>query len=92
VPDVVDVPEVLLAPPLPEPLVVVGLLPAEPPGMVSSPPHACAAMKGSDTMTSVPMSLRILHLLLNIEGRTRRVRDCFSIVAPHERGIQRMTI
>jgi hypothetical protein len=63
--DVVLVVALVLAPPLPDPLVAALVLfaPAPPPGMLSSPPHAWAAAKGNAKMTSVQMNLRMLRLL-----------------------------
>jgi hypothetical protein len=80
--DVVLVVEPVAAPPLPVAALVlvvalVCLLPALPP-VVSSPPQAWATAKGSDTMTSVQISLRILHLLLNIRGEPDASRFCLA--------------
>jgi hypothetical protein len=61
--DVVVVVDPVLAPPLPLVVALVLFAPALPPGIVSSPPHAWAAANGSEKMTSVQKSLRMLHLL-----------------------------
>jgi hypothetical protein len=60
---VVAVVDPVLAPPLPDVVAAVVFEPAEPPGDVSSPPHAWAATNGSERMTTVQRSLRILRLL-----------------------------
>jgi hypothetical protein len=67
--DVVLVVDPVLAPPLPVAALVVEVcfVPALPP-VESSPPQPWAATKGNDTMASVQISLRILHLLMKIRG------------------------